>query len=53
MSKLSTKNTRWDQAIEDAQDSITKMERKIESLKAAIVIFGESRDEGKVWPNAG
>lgn len=52
MSKESSQKNRWDQAIEDAEDSITKLERKIESLKAAILAFRESKDAGKPWPNA-
>lgn len=43
-------NNRWDQAIADARDTIQKCQRKIESMKTAIKIFEESRDEGVPWP---
>jgi hypothetical protein len=41
---------RWNQAIEDAEDTISKCERKIESMKAAIVTFKQARDEGAPYP---
>ncbi len=44
---------RWNQAIEDAKDTIAKCERKIESMKAAIGAFEEARDEGAIYPSAG
>jgi hypothetical protein len=43
---------RWNEAIEDAKDTISKCERKIESMKAAIVVFEKSRDEGASYPAA-
>jgi len=45
------KNTqRWNQAIEDAEDTISKCERKIESMRTAIVTFKQARDEGAPYP---
>ena len=41
---------RWNQAIEDAKDTIAKCERKIESIKAAIRGFEEARDAGLEYP---
>jgi hypothetical protein len=45
-----SEGNRWDQAIEDAKDTISKCERKIASMKTAIVIFKQSRDEGLHFP---
>jgi hypothetical protein len=41
---------RWKQAIEDAQDTISKCERKIESMKAAIQTFKEAIEDDAPWP---
>jgi len=41
---------RWNQAIDDAKDTISKCERKIESMKVAIKVFEQSRDEGEAYP---
>jgi len=41
---------RWDQAIEDAKDTIAKCKRKIESMKVAIEVFEQARDEGASYP---
>jgi hypothetical protein len=43
---------KWNQAIEDAKDTISKCQRKIESMKVAITIFEESRDEGSPYPGS-
>ena len=48
--KVSRGKNRWDQAIEDARDTIAKCERKIESMKAAIQTFTEYRDANETWP---
>jgi prefoldin subunit 5 len=47
---VSASSKRWDEAIEDAKDTIAKCERKIESMKAAIQAFKRSRDEGAIYP---
>jgi hypothetical protein len=44
------KESRWDQAIRDAQDTIAKCRRKIESMEAAIEAFKKDRDAGTPWP---
>jgi len=41
---------RWNQAIEDANDTIAKCERKIDSMRAAIKEFERARDEGSPYP---
>lgn len=41
---------KWNEAIEDAEDSISKCERKIASLRVAVKIFQESRDDGAPYP---
>lgn len=43
---------RWNQAIEDAKDTIAKCERKIGSMKAAIREFQQARDDGDQYPSA-
>ena len=43
-------SNRWNQAIEDARDTINKCERKIESMKAAIQTFKEAIEDGAPWP---
>jgi hypothetical protein len=42
--------SRWDQAIENAKDTIAKCQRKIESMKAAISTFEEAKANGEPWP---
>jgi hypothetical protein len=41
---------KWNGAIEDAKDTIAKCARKIESMKVAIAVFEQSRDEGAPYP---
>jgi len=51
--KMKNKNSnsnRWDEAIEDAKDTISKCERKIATMKTAIAIFKQSKEEGAVFP---
>jgi hypothetical protein len=48
--KQKSDSKRWNQAIEDAQDTIAKCERKIESMNAAIQAFEEAIEEGAPWP---
>jgi hypothetical protein len=50
--KSANDSKKWDQAIEDAKDTISKCERKIESMKVAIKVFQQSRDEGAAYPGA-
>jgi hypothetical protein len=40
----------WDQAIEDAKDTIAKCERKIQSMKGTIEILQDHRDRNEPWP---
>jgi hypothetical protein len=47
---VSREKDRWDQAIEDAKDTIAKCKRKIETMEGAIEIFEESRKAGKSCP---
>jgi hypothetical protein len=49
-SDLSQRLSRWDQAIEDAKDTIQKCERKIQTMKGAIEVFKEQRAAGEPWP---
>jgi hypothetical protein len=43
---------KWNQAIEDAKDTISKCERKIESMRVAIQTLKQARDEGAPYPPA-
>jgi len=50
---VKTKNAdakRWNQAIEDAKDTIAKCQRKIESMRGAIAACEQARDEGASYP---
>jgi hypothetical protein len=44
---------RWDTAISDAEESIVKMERRIEGLRFAVKVFKENRDAGVEWEPMG
>ena len=45
------KVSRWEQAIEDAEDTIAKCQRKIESMRAAILVFRRSIEEDAPYPD--
>ena len=44
------KKTGWDNAIQDAQETIVSLERKIKRLKESIQVFEQDRDAGRPWP---
>lgn len=50
--KILPDEVRWNEAIEDAKDTIAKCQRKIESMKLAIKTLEQARDEGAAYPQA-
>jgi hypothetical protein len=47
---MSRGKTGWDQAIEEAEEMLARVEAKARRLRTSIATLQESRDAGEQWP---